>query len=215
VSFWEFLSARSGTLVHETVDHASLVFQCMLTAAVIGVGVAMLSYRRRWASTAALTFGSVMLTIPSFALLGLLIFPLGLGVRNAFVALVLYALLPILRNAIVGLCGVDPALVDSARGMGMGRVRILLKVELPMAWPVILTGIRVSTQLILGIAAIAAYVRGPGLGREIFAGLSRLGSVNSLNQALAGTLGVVLLAVVFDLFYVAVRRLTTSRGLRA
>jgi osmoprotectant transport system permease protein len=91
----------------------------------------------------------------------------------------------------------------------------MLRVQLPLAWSVILAGIRVSTQMIIGIAAIAAYVAGPGLGNQIFDGLSRLGSVNSLNATLAGTLGVVVLALAFDLFYLVIRLLTTPRGLRA
>ena len=124
-------------------------------------------------------------------------------------ALVMYALLPIVRNTIVGLRGVDPAVVEAGRGIGMSSRRVMLRVQLPLAWPVILAGIRVSTQMIIGIAAIAAYVAGPGLGNQIFDGLSRLGSVNSLNATLAGTLGVVVLALAFDLFYLVIRLLTT------
>jgi osmoprotectant transport system permease protein len=127
----------------------------------------------------------------------------------------MYSLLPIVRNTIVGLQGVDPAVVEAGRGIGMSSPRVMLRVQLPLAWPVILAGIRVSTQMIIGIAAIAAYVAGPGLGNQIFDGLSRLGSVNSLNSTLAGTLGVVVLALAFDLFYLAIRLLTTPRGLRA
>ena len=119
-----------------------------------------------------------------------------------------------MRNAIVGLRGVDPALVDSARGMGMTKLRVLLRVELPIAWPVVLTGIRVSTQLIMGIAAIAAYVKGPGLGQSIFSGLARIGSVNSVNSTVAGTVGVIILALLFDLGFQIIGRLTTPRGLR-
>ena len=128
--------------------------------------------------------------------------------------LVLYGLLPIVRNTIVGLREVDPAIVESAQGMGMGRTERLWRIEMPLAWPVILTGMRVSTLVLIGIAAIGAYINGPGLGNEIFSGLSRIGSATALSQALAGTLGVVLLAIVFDLAYVLVSRLTTSKGIR-
>jgi osmoprotectant transport system permease protein len=96
----------------------------------------------------------------------------------------------------------------------MSKLRVLLRVELPIAWPVVLTGIRVSTQLIMGIAAIAAYVKGPGLGQSIFSGLARIGSVNSVNSTVAGTLGVVLLALLFDFGFQIIGRLTTPRGLR-
>jgi osmoprotectant transport system permease protein len=213
-SFWEYVAEEREDLLLEATQHASLVLQSMLIATILGVGVAVLAYQRPRASKVALSTASVMLTIPSFALLGLLIGPLGLGVAPTMTALVMYALLPIVRNAIVGLLAVDDAIVDSARGMGMNRVRRLVRVELPLAWPVILTGIRVSTQLIMGIAAIAAYVRGPGLGNSIFSGLSRFGGANSVESALAGTLGVIILALLFDLAYQLVGRLTTSRGLR-
>jgi osmoprotectant transport system permease protein len=163
----------------------------------------------------AITSTATILTIPSLALIGLLVPPLGLGVPPTVTALVLYGLLPIVRNAIVGLRGVDPTLVDAARGIGMSRLARLLRVELPLAWPPILTGIRVSTQMLMGIAAIAAYASGPGLGNEIFRGIASLGSANALNQVLAGTLGIVILALLFDAVYVLVGRLTIPGGIRA
>jgi osmoprotectant transport system permease protein len=186
----------------------------MIIAVLISLVVALLVYRSGAGSKTAIVVTSTFLTIPSFALLGLLIPYFGLGTKPTLIALVGYALLPIVRNAIVGLRGVDPSLVDSARGMGMTKLRVLLRVELPIAWPVVLTGIRVSTQLIMGIAAIAAYVKGPGLGQSIFSGLARIGSVNSVNSTVAGTLGVVLLALLFDLGFQIIGRLTTPRGLR-
>jgi osmoprotectant transport system permease protein len=105
--------------------------------------------------------------------------------------------------------------MESARGVGMSNLRILVSVQLPIAWPIILTGVRVAAQLTIGIAAIAAYVAGPGLGQYIFQGLSSLGSKNALNLALTGTLGVILLALIVDALFVLITRYTTSRGLRA
>jgi osmoprotectant transport system permease protein len=212
--FRHFVCERKDTLSSQTSDHAVVVVEAMIIAVAISLVVALLVYRSRAGSNTAIAVTSTFLTIPSFALLGLLIPPLGLGTKPTLVALVAYALLPIVRNAIVGLRGVDPSLVDSARGMGMTRLRVLLRVELPIAWPVVLTGIRVSTQLIMGIAAIAAYVKGPGLGASIFSGLARIGSVNSVNSTVAGTLGVVLLALLFDLGFQILGRFTTPRGLR-
>ncbi|WP_439675210.1 ABC transporter permease [Embleya sp. MST-111070] len=214
MSFWDYVSSRREQLWIETWMHAGAVFQCMVIATAIGVLIAVATYRSAFASRLAIGITATILTIPSFALLGLLIPLLGLGVAPTVVALVLYALLPIVRNAIVGLAGVDPQLVDAARGIGMNRVMILLRIELPLAWPALLTGIRVSTQMIMGIAAIAAYVSGPGLGNEIFTGLARLGSRNAINAAWAGTLGVVVLALLFDAAYVLLGRLTVPRGIR-
>ena len=214
MNVWDFLVDRREVLVFQGFQHASMVAQSVVLATVLAIVVAALVHRDRRAVGMATAASAVGLTIPSFALLGLLIAPLGIGVAPAVTALVLYASLPILRNAVVGLAGVDSALVDAARGMGMSRLRTLLRIELPLAWPVILAGIRVSTQMVMGIGAIAAYVSGPGLGGLIFTGLARLGGANSVNSALAGTLGVVVLALVFDGFLVLLGKLTTPRGIR-
>jgi osmoprotectant transport system permease protein len=145
----------------------------------------------------------------------MLVAPFGFGVLPAVIAVTFYAALPILRNAVVGLAGVDRRHVEAARGIGMSRLGALVRVELPLAWPVILAGIRVSTQMVMGIAAIAAYVLGPGLGGFIFSGLARLGGANSVYAALTGTIAVVVIALVVDLLLVLVGRLTIPRGIRA
>jgi osmoprotectant transport system permease protein len=186
----------------------------MVIATVIGVLLGVLTYHSDWAGNLAITSTATILTIPSLALIGLLVPLLGLGVPPTVTTLVLYGLLPIVRNSIVGLRGVDPTLVDAAKGIGMSRLGRLLRVELPLAWPPILTGIRVSTQMLMGIAAIAAYASGPGLGNEIFRGIASLGSANALNQVLAGTLGIVILALLFDAVYVLIGRLTIPGGIR-
>jgi len=214
VSFSEFVVDRWNRLLVEALLHVSAVVQCAVLAAVIGVGIGVAVYRSPLGSTAATALTSAILTIPSFALLGLLIPVLGLGVPPTVVALVLYGLLPVVRNTIVGLGGVDPAVRDAARGVGMSRWGVLTRVELRLAWPAILTGTRIATQMLMGIAAIAAYVRGPGLGVEIFAGLTRAGSANATNQAVAGTLGIVVLALVLDGIFALIGRYTVSRGIR-
>lgn len=214
MSFWAYLSNRHQQLLTDAFQHASAVFQCMVIATALGVAIGVFTYRSGWAGNVAVTSTSTVLTIPSLAMIGLLIPIVGLGVAPTVIALTLYGLLPIVRNSIVGLRGVDPALVDAAKGIGMSRSAQLLKVELPLAWPPILTGIRVSTQMLMGIAAIAAYASGPGLGNEIFRGIASLGSANAINQVLAGTLGVVILALLFDAAYVLLGRLTIPRGIR-
>ncbi|BDH09863.1 MULTISPECIES: ABC transporter permease [Streptomyces] len=215
MSFWEYVGTRHAQLLTDTYQHASAVFQCMVLATVLGVLIGVLTYRSEWAGNLATTSTATILTIPSLALIGLLIPIVGLGVPPTVIALTLYGLLPVVRNAIVGLRGVDPDLVDAARGIGMSRTSQLLRVELPLAWPPILTGIRVATQMLMGIAAIAAFASGPGLGNEIFRGIASLGSANSLNQVLSGTVGIAILALLFDAAYVLIGRLTISRGIRA
>ncbi|WP_424185132.1 ABC transporter permease [Actinokineospora sp. G85] len=212
MNLWDFIVDRWDRLLPEAALHASAVIQCTAIATVIGVAIGIAVYRSPAGSAVATALTSAILTVPSFALLGLLIPVLGLGVAPTVVALVLYALLPIVRNTIVGLSGVDIAITDAAKGIGMNRTRVLTRIELRLAWPAILAGIRVATQLLMGIAAIAAYAKGPGLGTEIFSGLVRAGSANATNQALAGTIGIVILALVVDGAFVLLGRLTIPRG---
>ncbi|MEU9015525.1 ABC transporter permease [Streptomyces sp. NPDC048479] len=214
MSFWEYLGTRYQQLLVDAYQHASAVFQCMVAATVLGVLIGVLTYRTEWAGNLAITTTAAILTVPSLALIGLLVPVVGLGVAPTVIALTLYGLLPVVRNAVVGLRGIDPALVEAAKGMGMSRFARLLRVELPLAWPPILTGVRVATQMLMGIAAIAAFASGPGLGNQIFRGISSLGSANALNEVASGTLGIVVLALLFDAGYVLIGRLTISRGIR-
>lgn len=204
VSFPEFVIDRWEDILEAAVGHLAVVGLSLLLAAIIGMALGIVSYRSKRGSALTTNVTGAFLTVPSFALLGVLIAPLGLGYKPTVVALTLYALLPIVRNTIAGLRGVDSAVLEAATGMGMGRGGTLVRVELPLAWPVILTGIRVSTQLIMGIATIAAYVEGPGLGQLVFSGLESFGSPNAVNLALAGTLGVLVLAFIADLAFIFV-----------
>lgn len=210
----DFVGAQYEQILFSSWQHFSLVVQCLILATVIAVVLAALVYRSSALTGIANSVSAIGLTIPSFAFIGLLIAPLGFGVLPAVVVVAFFATLPILRNAVVGLSGIAPSIVESARGIGMSRFRTLLQVELPMAWPIILTGIRVSAQMVMGVAAIAAYSLGPGLGGFIFSGLSRLGGANSLESVLTGVLGVVVLALILDLLLVGLGRLTTPRGIR-
>lgn len=210
----DFLADHYRQILFSSWQHVSLVVQCLALATVIGVGVAALVYRSRFFGSIANTVSAIGLTIPAFALVGLLIAPLGFGVAPAVAVVTFYAALPILRNAVVGLTGVDAGVLESARGVGMSRTGAFLRIQLPLAWPVILGGIRISAQMVMGIAAVAAYVLGPGLGGLIFSGLSRQGGANSMESVLTGVLGVVILALLLDLLLVGLGRLTTPRGIR-
>ncbi len=212
-SLWNYIHAHAANLTFLTYQHASLAFQTVLVGTLVAIVVAVLVYRRPLGSALTLTSSRVALTIPSLALLALLIVPFGLGVVPSFIMLAFFAALPVIGNAIVGLRSVPASVIESAQGIGLSRWRILLSVELPIAWPVILTGIRVSTQMIVGVAAIVAYVLGPGLGSLIFNGLSRLGGANALEMALTGTILIVLIALVFDALLVLLGRFTISKGL--
>ncbi|SNS59573.1 osmoprotectant transport system permease protein [Geodermatophilus pulveris] len=196
------------------VQHVWLVALSVALSSTLGVLLGVLSYRRPGARRAVLAVTGAFLTIPSFALFVLLLGLVGLGTTPVVMALTLYGLLPVVRNTITGLLQVDPAVVESALGMGLSRRQRLLRIELPLAWPIVLTGIRVSTVVLVGIAAIGAIVNGPGYGNLIFNGLARVGSPVAADLVLAGTLGVVVVAVLFDAAYTVLGRLTTPKGLR-
>ena len=214
MGFLEFLENRSDDMITLGLEHLAVVAVAMALATVLGVGLGVATYRTERPREIALAVAGAFLTIPSFALLVLFVGPLGLGTKNVVAALTMYGLLPILRNTIVGLREVDPSVVESAQGMGLDRRQRLVRIELPLAWPVIITGMQVSTLILVGGAAIGAVVLGPGYGELIFAGLFRVGTDVALNLVLAGLLGVVLVAVTFEVAFAVLRRLTTSRGLR-
>lgn len=210
----EFVRSRSGEIVFASFQHFSLVVQSVALATLIAVIVAALVHRSPAGRGIANAVSAIGLTIPSFALIGLLVAPLGFGVAPALVVTVFFAVLPILRNAVVGLASVDDSLIESARGLGMGRLGIFFRVELPLAWPVILSGVRIAALMVMGIAAVAAYVLGPGFGGFIFQGLARLGGAGAIESVITGTVCVVLIALVLDLILLGIGRLTTSKGIR-
>ncbi|HLR45474.1 MAG TPA: ABC transporter permease [Brevibacterium sp.] len=214
MNFGEFLIRRADDMLELGLAHAAVVGGAVLISTLIGVALGVLTYRSERARETVLAITGSFLTIPSFALFILLLGPLGLGWQPVLLALILYGLMPVVRNTVTGLRGVDPAVVESAKGMGLSRRQLLLRIELPLAWPVIITGVRVTALVLLGIAAIGAIVNGPGYGELIFTGLARVGTPVAVNMVLAGTVGVMILAVVFDLAFYAVKRLTTSRGIR-
>ena len=214
MNFFQFLARRADDMVEAGLAHIAVVAVSVLLATVVGVGLGVATYRTERPREIALAVTGSFLTVPSFALFVLLIGPLGLGAAPVVVALTLYGLLPIVRNTITGLREVDPAVVESAQGMGMSRRQRLLRIELPLAWPVILTGVRVATLILVGIATIGAVVLGPGYGEFIFTGLARVGTPVAVNLVLAGMLGVIVVAILFDLAFTLLRRLSTSRGVR-
>lgn len=210
----DFISERRSQIAFDMAQHANLVFQCVLVATLVAVALAVVINRYRALEPVANAVSAIGLTLPAFALVGLLLPLSGLGTPTAFLCIAFYAVLPVLRNAVVGLAGVDATLVESARGMGMGPVKVLFSVQLPLAWPVILAGVRTSMQMSMGIAAIAAYVLGPGMGSYIWDGLVQTGGANALNYALVGTIGIVVVALVADLLLLLLGRLTISKGIR-
>ncbi len=210
----EFVRERWSVLSFLAYQHMSLVVQTLLLSTLLAVAVGVMLYRSTWGRSLGDSVTSLGLTVPSYALLGVLVGIFGVGVLPSVVLLTFFGFLPILRNVLVGLNGVDAGLVESARAMGMSRPATLLRLELPLAWPVIMTGVRISAQMLMGIAAIAAFALGPGLGGYIFSGISRMGGANATNSIIVATVGILLLAVILDAVLNLVTRLTTPRGIR-
>lgn len=210
MSVWTFFAEHQAEILAATLNHLLLVVIAMAFAIAIGVPVGMLIVHRPGLRKVALGTASVFQTIPSLALFGFLIpvpFIGGIGRRTAIVALVLYALLPILRNTYVGLTGVDPAVLEAAVAMGMTEGQILWRVRFPLARPVILAGIRTATIITIGVATIAAAIGAGGLGTFIFRGVAMVSDA----VILAGAIPAAVLAIAADFVLGLVeRRLTIS-----
>lgn len=206
-----FFSQHAGEILQATLEHVWLVGATMVLAIAIGVPLGILVARRPWLSKPILGGANIAETIPSLALLGFLLPAPWLGERAdriAITALTLYALLPIIRNTAAGITGVDPAVREAARGMGMTSRQILFQVELPLSLSTVLAGIRVATVLTIGVATIAAAVGAGGLGEFIFRGLAMVNN----QLILAGAIPAAALALLADFcLSVLERRLRPAR----
>jgi len=194
--FFQFLRSNWPELLVLTREHIFLVFISTGLAILIGVPLGILLTRVKSLQTPVLGFANVMQTVPSLALFGLLI-PIsfiGIGARAAVIALALYALLPVIRNTVTGILGIDPKIREAAVAMGMADGQVLRMVELPLAMPVMLTGIRIAVVICVGVATVAAAVGAGGLGTYIFRGLRQ----NDNNLLLAGAVASALLALLCD-----------------
>jgi osmoprotectant transport system permease protein len=195
---WTFFLDHRGEILDATLSHLTLVVIAMAFAIAIAVPLGMLIVQRPALRNIALGVASVFQTIPSLALFGFLIpipFIGGIGRRTAIVALVLYALLPILRNTYVGLTSIDPAVLQAAEAMGMTEAQILYRVRVPLALAFILAGIRTATVITIGVATIAAAIGAGGLGTFIFRGVAMVSDA----VILAGAIPAALLAIAADI----------------
>ncbi|MCY1037395.1 ABC transporter permease/substrate-binding protein [Staphylococcus nepalensis] len=189
------LLERKGQLLTTILEHIQISFIALLIAAVIGVPLGILLTKTDKISEIVMNIAAVLQTIPSLALLGLMIPLFGIGKVPAVIALVVYALLPILRNTYTGISEVDSSLIEAAKGIGMKPGRRLTKVELPLATPVIMAGIRTAMVLIIGTATLAALIGAGGLGDLILLGIDR----NDTSLIIIGAIPAALLAILFDL----------------
>lgn len=214
-SWWEFVSNRPDQIWERTLEHLQLVGWALGIATVIAISTGVLVHRVPWLRAPWLSAAGVFLTIPSLALFALFIPVVGLGFRPSVIALTMYSILPILRNTVTGLEGVDQAVLESAKGVGLSPRQRLVQIELPLAWPVILTGMRVAALLATGIGAIAILVGYGGLGFYIQDGLNRYPLPTSVERMWTGTILTIALALALDALLGLLRRLTTPAGIRS
>jgi osmoprotectant transport system permease protein len=206
-TLWQFMQEQSDKLLTQTLEHIGLTFISLLIAVVIGLPLGVFIARKKQFSGTVLGIAGVLQTIPSIALLGFMIPLLGIGAKPAIVALFLYALLPIIRNTFTGITGVDASVKEAALAMGMSLKQVLFKVELPLAMPVILAGIRTATVINVGVATLASYIAAGGLGEFIFGGIS----LNNSNMILAGAIPAALLAILFDFLLSIVQKVSFKK----
>ncbi|SDN78230.1 osmoprotectant transport system permease protein [Psychrobacillus sp. OK028] len=208
--FMQQAEMRWSEVIEATSVHIQLVFFSMLIAIVLGIGLGILITRVPQLSTVVLGGAGIMQTIPSLALLGFMIPIFGIGVNTAIAALFLYSLLPIIRNTYTGIKDVNKATVEAAKGMGMTSLQVLLKVELPLAIPMIMAGVRTAAVINVGTATLAAFIGAGGLGDFIFLGITR--GIDGL--ILLGAIPAAMLAIILEIFFTYLERWTTPEGLK-
>lgn len=189
-----YIFEHPDRMLELTQEHIQLVGISVLAAMAIGIPLGILVTRLRWLEGSVMGVTGVLYTVPSLALFSILMPYTGLGATTVIVALVLYSLLAIVRNTVAGIDDVPPATLDAARGMGMTGSQRLFLVELPLALPVILAGIRLATVAAIGIATVGALLGAGGLGRLIFEGISRVNS----ERIVAGAISASALALLAD-----------------
>ncbi len=193
-NLWQFIVEQHEKLLSQIVQHLGLTFLSLLLAILVGVPLGILISRRKKFASAVLGIAGILQTVPSIALLGFMIPLFGIGATPAIVALLIYALLPIIRNTYTGITGVSKTVVEAATALGMNSRQRFFKVELPLGLPVIIAGIRTAAVINVGVATLASFVAAGGLGEFIFGGIS----LNNSNMILAGAIPAALLAILLD-----------------
>lgn len=210
LSLLEYIADHAPDLLGHLWEHLHIIGIAILASLIVGVTLGIFISRHDRLASVVISIAGVIMTIPSLAMFAFMIPLLGIGLEPAWVALSLYALLPIIRNTNVAVRNVNPAMLEAGRGMGMTELQILSKVRVPLALPVIMAGVRTSVVLTIGIAAIAAYIGAGGLGTYIFRGISQ----SYANPIIAGALVVSLLAILSDLILGRLENWLVPKGLK-
>lgn len=208
--FWNFLITRREEISNLIIEHIELTVLAVVLAIMVGIPLGILITRYKKLSAPVIGFANVIQAVPSLALLGFLIPILGIGSAPAILMVFLYSLLPIIKNTYTGMININPDVIEAAKGMGMTSGQILRMVQLPLALPIIMTGIRISAVTAVGLMTIAAFVGAGGLGYMVFSGVQ---TVNN-NMILAGAIPACLLALLMDFVVGKIERGVTPPGIR-
>ena len=210
-SFISFLVERKSQILDLLLQHIQLTLLSITASVLIAIPLTILIVRYRKLSGPVIGFTNIVQSIPSLALLGFLIPVVGIGSKPAIIMVVMYSLLPIVKNTFAGLTNINPSLIEAADGMGLTKTQVLLKVRFPLAMPIIMSGIRISAVTAIGLMTIAAFIGAGGLGYLVFSGVQ---SVNN-NMILAGAIPACFLAILLDFLLGKVEDIVVPRGIRA
>lgn len=210
MSLIKFMIINYSRITNRSMEHIFIATTSLFIAMFIAIPLGIILTRHERFAKLVLGIGNIIMTIPSLALLAFMLPILGIGNKPAIAALVLYALMPILRNTYTGINKVQPALIESAKGMGMTDFQVLFNIELPLAMSIILAGIRTTYVILIGWATLAAFIGGGGLGQLIWAGLNNI----NYNLILSGAIPAALLALGADLILGKLEIYLTPRGIR-
>ena len=209
-TFWETIDYRSDLIIDSFLQHMYLSLVALLIGLLIALPLGILVARYQRYAEPVIGVTAVFQTIPSLALFGFLVPLIGIGSTTALIALTIYALLPIVRNTYTGITGIDSSIIEAGTGMGMTKGDILWRIQLPLALPFIMAGIRTATVLTVGIATLGTFVGAGGLGDVIYRGLQSYDN----NLVLAGAIPVALIALFFDFTLKWVEKRSTPKGMK-
>lgn len=210
MNFLEYLHTNSLTILEALLVHIRISFISIMISILLAVPLGTILTRHKRISKVIIPAAGIIQTIPGLVMLGIGLMLFGLGNRPAVIVLIAYAILPIMQNTYTGICEIDKLYVESARGIGMSDIQVLLKIEMPVAMPAIVAGIRISLIYIISWATLAALIGAGGLGDLIWTGLS----CYDVNMILAGAIPASLLAVLAGLMIDLIEKAVTPRGLR-
>jgi len=211
MNFFEYLAIRYEQVLRLLFEHTKITFQALLFAILIGVPIGVAIAMNKYSSKVVMMVINAIQAIPSLALLGFLIPLIGISEKTAIVLVVMYAILPIVKNTFVGLTNISPETIEVSKGLGLTKWQTLCRVQIPMSTPVIMAGIRISAVNSVGLVTIASYAGGKGLGFLVYSGINTV----DINMILAGAIPAALLALVMDFVVGRIEKIIVPLGIQS